>query len=88
MWPICRSRSLQSVHLSDNEIPEQQLRTLLFVFGIHNANEGDLLDHSNPSKIEKFSQIKKNENFFYNDDPNAKTSQCMYIPLDDGAIAS
>ena len=44
MWSIYRSRSLQGVHLSDNEIPDTHLRTLLFVFGIPQANEGDLLD--------------------------------------------
>ena len=54
MWPIYRSKSLQGVHLSDNEIPETVLRSLLFVFGITDADEGDLLDTFNTCQIEKY----------------------------------
>jgi hypothetical protein len=46
MWAIFRSKSLQAVHLSDNEITHKILRSLLFVFGIPNANEGDLFEAS------------------------------------------
>lgn len=54
MWAIYRSKALQAVHLSGNEIPNKILRSLLFVFGIHNANEGDLFDASNARTIERY----------------------------------
>ena len=34
MWPIYRSKSLQAVHLNDNEIPDKIMSTVLEVFGI------------------------------------------------------
>ena len=54
MWDIYRSKSLLAVHLSDNEIPDKILRSLLFAFGIHDANEGDLFDALEHSKIDRY----------------------------------
>lgn len=54
MWPIFYSKSLQALHLENNDIPEKILRTLLFVFGIQKANEGDLFDSSNSNQIARF----------------------------------
>lgn len=59
MWPIYRSKALQAVHLSDNEIPDKILRSLLFVFGIHDANEGDLFDSSNTHTIARYKKEVK-----------------------------
>lgn len=54
MWSIMRSKSLQGVHLSNNEIPKSVLRTILFAFGIPDANEGDLFDNANHAQIERY----------------------------------
>jgi len=40
--------------MSDNEIPDKILRTLLFAFGIQNANDCDLIEKSNPHQIARF----------------------------------
>ncbi len=54
MWAIYRSTSLQAVHLSDNEVPIKILRSLLFVFGIQDANQGDLFDACSVNVVSKY----------------------------------
>lgn len=76
-----RSKSLQAVHLSDNEIPEKILMSLMFVFGIPNANEGDLFDSSNQCQIERY-QTNINSD-------NEQGNLRIFIPLsDEGSITT
>ena len=42
MWPLARSKTLQSIHLSDNNINAVTMTHLLMVFGIKDT--GDNLD--------------------------------------------
>ena len=44
------------MHLSDNEIPDKILASLLFVFGIPNANEGDLFDASKNCTVKRYKK--------------------------------
>jgi len=43
MWPLVRSKSLQSIHISNNDIPDTKVQTLLAVFQIKTF-DGDLFD--------------------------------------------
>jgi len=51
MWPLVRSKSLQSIHISNNDIPDTKVQTLLAVFQIKTF-DGDLFDQG---KSQKFS---------------------------------
>ena len=42
-WPISKSKTLQSVHLSDNNIPKAVETNMLMVFGIKSNDSGDEL---------------------------------------------
>lgn len=39
-WPLAKSQTLQSIHLSDNNIPKAVETNMLMVFGVK-SNEGD-----------------------------------------------
>jgi hypothetical protein len=41
IWPLYKSTSIQSFHLSDNGIPDMIISNILFVFGIKNIDDGD-----------------------------------------------
>lgn len=59
MWSIYRSASLQAVHLSDNDISSKILKSLLFVFGIPDANSGDLFDACGVKRICKLQSQRR-----------------------------
>ena len=42
-WPLSKSKTLQSIHLSDNNIPKAVETNLLMVFGIKSHETGDEL---------------------------------------------
>ena len=39
-WPLSKSKTIQSIHLSDNNIPKAAETNMLMVFGVK-SNEGD-----------------------------------------------
>ena len=40
-WPMAKSKTLQSIHLSDNNIPPAVLTNMLMVFGIKDQDSGE-----------------------------------------------
>ena len=40
-WPMARSKTLQSIHLSDNNIPKAVETNMLMVFGIKDQDSGE-----------------------------------------------
>lgn len=42
-WPLAKSKTLQSIHLSDNNIPKAIETNMLMVFGIKSNDSGDEL---------------------------------------------
>ena len=56
-WPLSKSKTLQSIHLSDNNIPKAVETNLLMVFGIKSNDSGDEL--SIAGKLDP-RQYKKN----------------------------
>ena len=56
-WPLSKSKTLQSIHLSDNNIPKAVETNLLMVFGIKSSDSGDEL--SIAGKLDP-RQYKKN----------------------------
>jgi len=42
-WPLAKSKTLQSIHLSDNNIPKSVETNMLMVFGIKSNETGDEL---------------------------------------------
>lgn len=54
MWTFNKSCSLQSIHLSNNDIPLTTQKSLLHAFGITTENNEDLFDWSEPMHINMF----------------------------------
>ena len=50
-WPLAKSQTLQSIHLSDNNIPKAVETNMLMVFGVK-SNEGDA-DFSIAGKLDQ-----------------------------------
>ena len=56
-WPLAKSKTIQSIHLSDNNIPKATEINMLMVFGVK-SNEGDG-DNSIAGKLDP-RQLKRN----------------------------
>ena len=56
-WPLAKSKTLQSIHLSDNNIPKALEINMLMVFGVKSTDDGDV--NSITGKLDA-NQLKRN----------------------------
>ena len=68
-WPLSKSKTLQSIHLSDNNIPKATEINMLMVFGIKcmDASDASFVGKLDPRQLKKSNmtgfQIKMQQKF-------------------------